>query len=56
VLSVAGIDELRQATLASRTGSLADVALDLTGGAIGVLLIVALHRWLGVGAPAREEP
>jgi VanZ family protein len=56
VLSVAGIDELRQATLATRTGSVADVAIDFTGGAIGVLAIVGLHRWLGIGAPAREEP
>jgi VanZ family protein len=56
VLSVAGIDELRQATLDTRTGSVTDVAIDFTGGAIGVLAIVALHRWLGIGAPAREEP
>lgn len=57
VLSVAGLDELRQATLSTnRTGSVTDVAIDFTGGAVGVLLIVALHRRLGVGPPVREEP
>ena len=51
VLTVSGIDEARQSFLPTRDGSLADVALDFLGGAIGVVLIVALHRWLGIGAP-----
>lgn len=51
VLAVAGIDEARQSILPTRTGSFADVMLDFAGGAVGVVLIVALHRWLGIGAP-----
>ena len=57
VLAVSGVDEARQSVLPTRTGSFADVALDFVGGALGVILIVVLHRWLGVGAPvpgARE--
>jgi VanZ family protein len=57
VLAVAGADELRQSLLPMRTGSLADVTLDFAGGALGLGLIIALHRWLGIGPPpAREEP
>jgi VanZ family protein len=52
VLAVAAADELRQSWLASRTGSLADVGIDLAGGALGVCLIVAAHRAAGIGAPA----
>jgi VanZ family protein len=52
VLAVAATDELRQSLLASRTGSIADVGFDLAGGALGVLLLVALHRAAGIGAPA----
>lgn len=52
VVSVAGIDELRQSGVAARTGSLTDVAVDVTGGLVGVVLIVALHRRLGIGPPA----
>ena len=55
VVAVAGLDELRQSFLATRTGSLADVAIDFTGGALGVVLIVVLHRSLGIGAPAPEK-
>lgn len=52
VLAVAGVDELRQAHLATRTGSVWDVVINLTGGSIGVLLVIAVHRVFGVGAPA----
>lgn len=52
VLAVAGVDELRQAHLAMRTGSVWDVVINLAGGSIGVLLVVAVHRVFGVGAPA----
>ena len=55
VIVVAGLDELRQSFLATRTGSLGDVAINFTGGALGVALIVVLHRWLGIGAPAPEK-
>jgi hypothetical protein len=56
VLAVAATDELRQSLLASRTGSLVDVGIDLAGGALGVCLIVALHRAAGIGAPGAEAP
>jgi VanZ family protein len=52
VAAVSGVDEARQSFLPTRTGSLADVAIDFVGGAVGVLLIIAFHRWLGVGTPA----
>lgn len=55
VLSVAGLDELRQSTIATRTSSLGDVLIDLTGGALGVLVVIAIHRFFGVGAPAPKE-
>jgi VanZ family protein len=55
VTAVAALDELRQSLLATRTGSLADVAIDFAGGALGVALIVAFHRRLGIGAPAAEK-
>ena len=55
VVAVAALDELRQSFLATRTGSLADVAINFTGGTLGVGLIVVLHRWLGIGAPAPEK-
>jgi len=51
VLAVAGLDELRQSWLPARTGSLTDVVIDLTGGAIGVALLIGFHRWLGVRRP-----
>jgi VanZ family protein len=55
VIVVAALDELRQSFLATRTGSLGDVAINLAGGALGVALIVAFHRMLGIGAPAPEK-
>ena len=55
VIVVAALDELRQSFLATRTGSLGDVAINFTGGALGVALIVVLHRWLGIGAPVAEK-
>lgn len=53
--SVAGVDEFRQAHLATRTGSLGDVALNFVGGGIGVALVVLVHRLFGVGPPAPRE-
>lgn len=44
VLLVAGVDELRQSRLATRTGSPADVLLDLAGGALGVTAIASFGR------------
>ena len=55
VLAVSGVDEARQSVLPTRTGSLADVALDFAGGALGVLGIIAIYRWLGVGAPVPRQ-
>lgn len=51
VLAVAATDEFRQSMLHSRTGSLADVGFDLAGGVLGVGLLVAAHRALGIPAP-----
>ena len=51
VLAVAGLDELRQSWLPTRTGSLTDVFIDFTGGAIGVVIVIGFHRWLGVRSP-----
>lgn len=55
VLAVAGVDELRQLYLPARTGSLRDIGINLVGGGIGVLLVIAIHRVFGVGAPAPKE-
>jgi VanZ family protein len=46
VVAVAGVDELRQTFIPSRTGALSDVVLDSMGGALGLVLVVALQRWL----------
>jgi len=56
VLAVSATDEFRQSFLASRTGSIVDVGIDLVGGALGVCLIIALHRAVGIGAPTSEAP
>ncbi len=56
VLAVSGVDEARQALVPTRSGSFADVALDFAGGAVGLLLIVAFHRWIGVGSPLPRPP
>lgn len=55
VLAVAGVDELRQSYLPARTGSPLDVGINLVGGSIGVLLVIAIHRVFGVGPPATKE-
>jgi len=56
VLAVSATDEFRQSFLASRTGSIVDVGIDLVGGALGVCLVIALHRAAGIGAPTSEAP
>ena len=55
VLAVAGADEWRQSFLPTRSGSLGDVAINLAGGTLGGVLVIAVHRVLGVGAPAAKE-
>jgi len=55
VILVAAADELRQSFLATRTGALGDVVIDFTGGALGLAVIIAFHRWLGIGAPVAEK-
>lgn len=55
VLVVAGADELRQSFLPSRGGSVVDIGINLVGGTLGVLLVIAVHRLLGVGAPSPEQ-
>jgi VanZ family protein len=47
-LAVAVVDEARQAAAANRTGSLADVALDITGAASALALAGAARRFWGV--------
>jgi VanZ family protein len=44
---LAAADELRQATSSLRTGSPADVALDLAGGLLALAALFALQRRLG---------
>ncbi len=56
VLGVAATDELRQAFLPARTGSLGDVLLDLSGGAVGVLAIATLVRLRPASRLARDGP
>ena len=51
VLAVAGLDELRQSWLPTRTGSVADIGLDCVGGVLGVIALIVVHRWLGVRSP-----
>jgi VanZ family protein len=46
-LAVAVVDEARQAAAANRTGSLADVALDITGAASALALAGAVRRFWG---------
>ena len=55
VVSVAGVDELRQSFLPTRTGAMSDVLLNFVGGGLGVVFVVAVHRLLGIGAPAPKE-
>lgn len=55
VLAVAGLDELRQSWLPTRTGSLADIALDCVGGGLGVIALILVHRWFGVRSPVVND-
>lgn len=43
--AVAVMDEWNQLHQANRTGAMEDVLLDLTGGAIGLLLVILLFHW-----------
>jgi VanZ family protein len=52
VLAVSATDEFHQSFLPSRTGVISDVGIDLTGGALGVWLLILAHRAAGVGPPA----
>ncbi|MBW2269996.1 MAG: VanZ family protein [Deltaproteobacteria bacterium] len=55
VLAVAGLDELRQSWIPTRSGSLADVALDCAGGALAVIALILVHRRLGVRSPVASS-
>ncbi len=55
VAGVAGLDEWRQSLIPTRTGTMADVALDCAGGAAGVIVLIVIHRWLGVRRPAASS-
>lgn len=52
VLFVAAVDESRQGTMSSRSGSPRDVALDFTGGLAAVGLFLAFRRSPRSGATA----
>jgi len=56
VFLVSATDEFRQSFIASRTGTIRDVGIDLAGGALGVGLLVLLHRAAGVGPPPEPAP
>ena len=51
VLAVAGLDEMRQSWIPTRTGSFADVLLDCAGGALGVCALLLVHRRFGAEPP-----
>ena len=44
VFAVAGLDELRQSFSSARTGSLRDVALDVSGGLAALAVLWTIHR------------
>ena len=46
VLGIAAFDEIRQGFVDSRTGSIFDVALDVTGGVLALALAIAYTRWM----------
>lgn len=56
VLAVSATDEFHQSFLPSRTGAITDVGIDLTGGALGVCLLILAHRAAGVGPPPAPAP
>jgi VanZ family protein len=53
-LAVATLDEGRQAFSATRSGSLGDVALDLTGGVLALSLAIAYTRVMELGRRPRK--
>ncbi len=55
VLAVAVCDEIRQATSLARTGSVWDVALDLSGGILALALALAYTRVMHVRRTALER-
>lgn len=50
---VAALDEWNQFSRSNRTGAVEDVLLDLTGGAIGLVVIVILFHWIPSGKRTR---
>jgi VanZ family protein len=52
VLTVAGIDEFHQRFVASRVGSPVDVAIDLLGGFLALLIVRRLASRSGAATPA----
>ena len=53
VLVLAAFDESRQAGLASRTGSVLDVALDFSGGVVFLGITLVVHSFLRLPLWAR---
>jgi VanZ family protein len=56
VACIATLDEVRQGYSAVRTGSLWDVALDLSGGVLALVLAIACTRAVRARRAAREGP
>jgi len=52
VLATAALDEIRQSFVESRTGSVWDIALDITGGVLALTLAIAYTRFM----QRRREP
>ena len=56
VIVVATTDELRQAFLPGRTGSVADLGRDLAGALVALALVVCWQRRSAARAAAEENP
>jgi VanZ family protein len=46
VVVIASYDEIRQGLIDSRTGSIVDVAIDLSGGILALALAIAYTRFM----------
>lgn len=55
-LLIASLDEFNQSMLASRTGAMADIALDLAGAAVAALSLLILKRDRSTAEPDRPPP
>jgi hypothetical protein len=56
VVAIAACDEFRQSLLANRTGSIRDVALDLTGGILALAVAITYTRFMQRGRSPVADP